>query len=198
MNFWGYTLYWFLIVTLKPIFWAVYRIKAINLDNIPKSGGVLLVGNHSSWFDTLFLTYVLKRPLWFFTGEFIFNVPIMGSLVKQLCVIQVKKNNSEEAIKSTVEKLNQGYQICIFPEGQLTKDGQLQRFRNGVSKIIKQSNATVIPFFIKGAYKSWGHGQKKPKFFQKITVKFGEKFTTTSSNDNEIANELHCEVKKLI
>jgi len=127
----------------------LWKVSILNNKVIPKNGGALIVGNHSSWIDTLLLTSsCLKRPIWFFTGEFILKVPFMGALVRQLCIIPVDNKQGKIAVQQAIEKINSGQIVCIFPEGELTRTGDLLRFRKGVAVIQKATNAPVIPFFI--------------------------------------------------
>ena len=175
----------------------LFKIKIVNNDVIPEKGGVLIVGNHSSWLDTLFLTCAVKRPLWFLTGEFVFNVPVLGEVVKHLCTIPVKKNKGKVGIELTVEKLKQGEVVCVFPEGQLTSDGELQKFKKGVSVIQRESDVKIIPFYITGAFDIWGKNKKLPKLFKSATVNFGEPFIPQNSEDKEISDEIRNKVLEL-
>ena len=169
----------------------LWKVSILNNQVIPPKGGALIVGNHSSWIDTLLLTCAsIKRPIWFFTGEFILKVPFMGTLVRQLCIIPVDNKQGKLAIQQAIEKIKAGHIVCIFPEGELTKTGDLLRFRKGVSVIQKATNVPVIPFFISGGYDAWSYKETTPKFFRKITVNFGIPFYPQAEKENDIASEI--------
>ncbi len=197
MNLFDFIFYNTVKVFVNIFFRTAFRLEIKNSSLIPRKGGVLLVGNHSSWFDTLFLNCAIRRPLWFVTGEFILGVPILSEIVKHLCIIPIRKNSGTEGISATIKKLQEGNVVCIFPEGQLTRDGELQRFRNGVSVIQKETNLPIIPFYIRGAYETWSLGQKKPQFFRKVELILGEPFLPTQEKDSDIANEIREKVKSL-
>jgi len=179
----------FFTVGLIKLLWNV---TILNNQVIPKTGPALIVGNHSSWIDTLLLTAAISwhRHIWFFTGEFILKVPVMGRLVRHLFIIPVDRKQGLRAVDVAIEKLKAGHMVCIFPEGELTVTGKLQRFRNGVAVIQKATNAPVIPFFITGGYDAWSYKEKIPKFFRKIILNFGEPFYPTMEKDADIANEI--------
>ena len=180
----------------KILFRFLYEVEIVNEQAIPPKGGILLAGNHSSWLDTLFLNYAIKRPLYFVTGDFIFRAPILGKLVKHMGAIPMKKANDEDSLglDTAIQKLKEGNVLCIFPEGKLSVTGELGRFRNGVSIIQKETGAKVVPFYLHGAIDTWSHKQKKIKFFKKIIVEFGDPILPTKEKDSEIAKEIQEQV----
>jgi len=197
MSTFGFLFYNFIKIAFGWIFALLYPFKVVNGSVIPKDGGALIVGNHSSWLDTLFLSVSMKRDLWFCTGDFILDVPVMGWLVKQLPVIPMRKNSGQKAIEQAVKKIQEGCVVCIFPEGTLTKDGNLQRFRNGIAHIQRQANVPLIPFYLHGAINTWSVLQKKPAFFKKVKLTYGEPFVPVSEKDGDIANEIRNKVLEL-
>lgn len=174
-----------------------YQVEIINKEVLPIDREVLLVGNHSSWIDTIILSSALSKPIWFLTGDFILNVPIMNFFVKKMCIIPMTKSHGIEGIENAIKKLKGKNAVCIFPEGFLTNDGKVQRFRKGVAKIQKKSNVPIIPFYIHGAYDIWSKKQKFPLFFKKIKLVFGEEFYPTKNKDVDIANEIRDKVIQL-
>ena len=94
----------------------------------------------------------------------------------------------------TIKKLKEGEAVCIFPEGVLTDDGEVHRFRKGVVKIQKEADVPIVPFYIKGAYDAWSKKQKFPLVFKKIELFIGEEFYPTKEKDVEIANEIRDKV----
>ena len=184
----------------KIIFRFLYKIEIVNEQAIPTKGGILLAGNHSSWLDTLFLNYAIKRPLYFVTGDFIFRAPVLGKLVKHMGAIPMTKSEDGDSLglETAIQRLKEGNVLCIFPEGKLSVDGKLGRFRNGVSIIQKETGAKILPFYLHGAIDTWSHKQKKIQFFKKIKIEFGEPILPTKEKDSEIAKEIQEKVKELI
>ena len=174
----------------------LYRLEINGSQNVPQKGSMLLVGNHSSWIDIPIVVNGMKRRFWFVSGDFIMENKILAFLLKHLCVIRLSKKNSKLGIEETISKLNGGEAVCIFPEGELTKTGEMQRFRNGVVKIQKAANVPIIPFYIEGAFDAWSKKQKKQLFFKKIKITFGMPFKPTSDTDNDVAAEMKSKVEE--
>ena len=183
-----------LIITLLKLF---YKIEVKNAPKYERNKGVLFVGNHSSWFDTLLLSYGVNHRVWFVTGDFILNVPFMRELVQHLYILPMRKNRGKEGIELAVNKLKEGRPVCIFPEGEITPTGKMLRFRNGVSIIQKAANVPIIPFYIDGAAEIWSIVQPKLKLFKKMSITFGEPYYPKEDNNNEIARELQEKVVML-
>lgn len=144
---------WLLVNTL-------YRIKNANLNVIPKHGACVLVCNHVSFIDPLILAGYCKRNVRFVMDHRIFNTPVMGSFFKMANAIPIApahedKELMEKAFDLISAELENGKAVCIFPEGKLTSDGQLNEFKQGIEKIIQRNPVPVIPLALKGLWGSW-------------------------------------------
>jgi len=185
-----FVFYYVMKVFLKILLSLFYKVKINNPENIPKHGAALLAGNHTSWLDTLILSISTNRRIWFVTGDFILDVPIMKNIVQHLYILPMRRNAGKSGIKLAVNKLNEQKLVCIFPEGGLTPTGEIQRFRNGVSIIQKEANVPVVPFYLDGAIDAWSEFQPKFKMFCKMSVTFGEPFYPQQTKETDIANEI--------
>ena len=163
----------------------------------PHNKAVLLVGNHTSWLDKLLVSFATLRHTWFVTGDFILDVPVMNWIVKQVGIIQMRRGCGKQGIELAVNKLKEGKIVCIFPEGVLTSDGEIQRFRTGVGIIQKAAQVPVIPFYIDGAYDIWSFKYKLPRLFRKATITFGEPFLPQEEKESDIAQEIKAKVLEL-
>ena len=190
MKIFDFIFYYFMKTVILILMKLLYRVEVKNKPNLGKNKGVIFVGIHSSWFDTLILTYGVGHRIRFLTGDFIFNVPVMRTLVKHMYIIPMRKNHGKEAIELAVSALKSGKPVCIFPEGEITPTGEMLRFRSGVSIIQKNSNAPIIPFYIHGASEVWSIVQPKIKFFRKMTIYFGEPYYPKEENIKDAANEV--------
>ena len=174
------------------------RVKIINNKVLPPHNEpVLLVGNHTSWIDTLMISCATFRHTWFLTGDFILDVPIMRDIVQHLYILPMRRKHGKEGMELAINKLKEKRPVCIFPEGEITPTGEMLRFRNGVSIIQKAANAPIIPFYIKGGLETWSIVQPKWKFFTKMSITFGEPFYPQNTKDNEISQEIQEQVVKL-
>ncbi len=183
--------YYFMKLVILTAMRLLYKLEVKNAPKLNKNNkGVLFVGNHSSWFDTLILTYGVNHRIWFVTGDFILDVPVMRTLVKHLYILPMRKKHGKEGIELAINKLKEGKPVCIFPEGEITPTGEMLRFRSGVSVIQKEANVPIIPFYIDGASEAWSIVQPKLKFFKKITITFGEPYYPKQENNQDASQEI--------
>ncbi len=162
--------------TLRFIAWmiarAVYRLKGENLHNIPATGPAILVCNHVSFVDWLIVFGLCPRPVRFVIFYKFFEVPLLKYLMMQAKVIPIAGPKEDVGIlKASYDKiseaLNRGEIICIFPEGQITRDGNLSPFKTGFEKILRRDAVPVIPLALRGlwgSYFSFGGGRAFLKF----------------------------------
>ena len=142
---------WVLIHTL-------YRITKRGLDNIPENGPALLVCNHVSFMDPLVIMGCVRRPVRFVMYYKIFDIPFLKWVFRAAKAIPIAGAKEDETIMrrafAEVDKeLADGNLVCIFPEGGITRDGTIQRFRPGLEKILEARPVPVVPLALRGL---WG------------------------------------------
>ena len=161
----------------------MYRIKKKNL-NIPMEGGLIVVGNHIGYMDSLILSAAISRPMRFVMYYKFYNLPILHFIFKNSGAIPIAGRNEnrkifEEAFDEIEKSLNNGEAIFIFPEGCLTRNGELSPFKSGIEHMIKR---TPVPVYTVAMQGLWGSFFSKKKgripfkrFYSKVTVIGGEK-----------------------
>jgi len=142
---------WILVNTL-------YRIKLDGIDRIPDEGPALLVSNHVSFMDALIIGGSVRRPVRFVMYYKIFNIPLLSFIFRTAKAIPIAgyKENPEllaKAFDEVDQELAEGNVVCIFPEGGLTKDGEIAEFKSGVEKILQRRPVPVVPLALRGL---WG------------------------------------------
>jgi 1-acyl-sn-glycerol-3-phosphate acyltransferase len=196
----------YLYVQVPDFFWrflvwlvthTMYRVKHKDLDNIPLQGGALIVCNHVSYMDALLLAGAYPRPIRFLMDKDISNLPFISTFCKACKVIPIAPNDRHSvhrAFSQVTEYLENGDIVCVFPEGQLTYDGEIGPFLRGIDIIIKRSSVPVVPVALQGLWGSLfsrergGALLKMPKrFWSKVTVAAGEPI---SPSDNIHSSEL--------
>ncbi len=165
---------------------TMYRVKHQGLDHIPDEGPAVLVCNHVSYVDALIIGGACRRPVRFVMYEPIFRIPILKFIFKTGKAIPITSKNEnpvayEQAFDVIAQALEDGDIICIFPEGKLTKTGEMGEFKPGIEKIINRTPVPVVPMALKGLWGSYfSHHEKSafaklPKrFWSKINVVAGE------------------------
>ena len=160
-------LYIFLLVPeffLRFLSWIlvhlIYRFKIRGDDNIPEHGAALLTCNHVSFIDALLLMAASPRPIRFIMDHRIFSTPVLGAIFRLAKTIPVAPQKDDPAIYANAfaeadETLARGDLLCIFPEGAITRDGDLQPFKAGIMKILASRPVPVIPMALQNLWGSF-------------------------------------------
>ncbi len=175
---------------IRFIIWLLahvcYRLQIKGRENIPKRGAALLICNHVSFVDWLFIAAGAGRPVRFVMDYLYFRGRMLKSVLGIVRVIPIAgpredSNILELAYKSIATELANGELVCIFPEGTITRNGSLSKFKPGVMKILKTSPVPVIPMALHGLWGSlFSHGGGAPlrkwprRFRAKIELSIGE------------------------
>jgi 1-acyl-sn-glycerol-3-phosphate acyltransferase len=136
-------LVWILVNTL-------YRIDARGLDNVPEEGAAVLVCNHVSFVDALIVGGCIRRPVRFVVYHKIYNTPVLNFIFRTAKAIPIAPAREDEALlKQAYERIDAalrgGEIVGIFPEGGLTRDGEMQPFKPGIENILARTPVPVIP-----------------------------------------------------
>ena len=197
------------IFKLLPIFflrffsWILihffYRLRIEGLENIPKTGPALIICNHVSYLDPVIINAVSKRPIRFVMDHgyytlFGFHYLFAASEAIPISAQIAKKHITAQAFDKVDTVLKRGGLLGIFPEGAMTRDGELKNFKNGINKILKREPVPVIPMAISGLWGSlFSHHSGKPlrklprkiPFFSRITLKIGKPIVQTDKSLTE-------------
>ena len=148
--------YIFLLVPeylLRFVSWVatrlVYRYRVQGEEHIPSEGPAVLVANHVSFVDAVLLMAASPRPIRFIMDHRIFQVPVLGWLFRLAKCIPVASQKEDpatyqRAFDEAARVLREGDLLGIFPEGGITRDGQLQPFKGGIMKILEQARADGV------------------------------------------------------
>ncbi|WP_394125814.1 MFS transporter [Vibrio hepatarius] len=162
---------------------TMYRVTHKNLHNLPQKSGALLVCNHVSYMDALLLSAVCPRLIRFVMEEDYANLPPLRRFLNRAGVIPISATNRRSIIRAFNEveqALAEGHIVCIFPEGRLTSDGEMNDFLRGMDLILKRSPVPVIPVALKGLWGSYFSRYKgaackglPSRFWSKIEIEVG-------------------------
>jgi 1-acyl-sn-glycerol-3-phosphate acyltransferase len=146
-------LIWVLVNTL-------YRIKVRGLENIPEHGPALIVCNHVSFVDALVIGGSVRRPVRFVMDHNIFRIPVMGFIFRTARAIPIAPARENAALLDKAfdridAELADGEIVCIFPEGKLTRDGEMSEFKKGVERILERRAVPVVPMALRGLWGSF-------------------------------------------
>jgi acyl-[acyl-carrier-protein]-phospholipid O-acyltransferase/long-chain-fatty-acid--[acyl-carrier-protein] ligase len=159
---------------------SIYKLKVYGLQNIPEQGGVLLLGNHTSFLDWAIIQIACPRPVRFVIMKQVYQIRYLKWIFESLKHIPISAGSSREALEQIREGLAKGDVICIFPEGRLSRNGHLGVFHAGFARAIDTMIVKIVPFYLQGL---WGSKTSyASKFYQKsskdyvrnTSITFGE------------------------
>ncbi len=165
---------------------SIYRIKKVDLDKIPKEGPALVVCNHVSFFDPPILLGVLPRPARFVMWHGFYDLPVVGKIFKWLKTIPIGNSRDRAdlvplAFDRIAQELDAGNLVVIFPEGGITKDGELNKFQPGIDKILKRTPVPVVPLALRGMWGTWS-SRKKGRALKGLPTKLLKKLTVVAGD----------------
>ncbi|WP_271103643.1 MFS transporter [Pseudomonas tohonis] len=161
---------------------SMYRVEHKGLEAIPEEGPAVLVCNHVSFVDALLIGGAVRRPVRFVMYYKIYNLPVLNFIFRTAGTVPIAGRSEDllvydRAFKKIDEYLKAGEVVCIFPEGKLTTDGEINEFKNGVERILEQNPVPVIPMALQGLWGSFfsrdpGKGLFK-RFWSRINLVAG-------------------------
>jgi len=165
---------------------VLYRIRVTGLENVPSKGPAVVVCNHVSYMDPILLTGSILRPMRFVMYYRIFQIPLLRFFFEHMRAIPIAGKMEDEQLMNEAfdrvdEELEAGNVVCIFPEGAITRDGEIHRFRPGIEKIIARRPVPVVPVSLGRLWGSWfsrrksGGLRKIPgRLFARVPITVGE------------------------
>ena len=139
---------------------SMYRLTVKDVDEIPEEGAALLVCNHVTFVDALIISAACRRPIRFVMYYKFFQIPVLSFMFRTAKVIPIAGKSEDarifnEAFDAVAEALEEGDLVCIFPEGKLTSDGEMNEFKRGAEHILKRTPVAVVPMALRGLWGSF-------------------------------------------
>ncbi|WP_193040822.1 MULTISPECIES: MFS transporter [unclassified Pseudomonas] len=185
--------------TMRFMIWllshSMYRVEHRNLELIPDEGAALLVCNHVSFVDALLIGGAVRRPIRFVMYYKIYRLPVLNFIFRTAGTIPIAGRNEdiqiyEKAFTRIAQYLKNGELVCIFPEGKLTSDGEMNEFRGGVTRILEETPVPVIPLALQGLWGSFFSRDPNKGFFHRIwsrvTLVVGQPVTAQAATPSHL------------
>jgi len=166
---------------------TIHRVRTVNAELIPRHGAAVLVCNHVSYVDAIVIMAASPRPIRFVMDHRIFKTPILSWIFRTAKAIPIAPAKEdpwlmENAYVDIAQALHEGDLVCIFPEGKLTSNGEINEFKGGIKKIIDRTPVEVFPLALRGL---WGslltrgagnpfHRSFKRGLFSRLELAVGE------------------------
>jgi 1-acyl-sn-glycerol-3-phosphate acyltransferase len=149
---------------LRFVVWGLshimYRVHVSGREQIPAEGPCILVSNHVSFVDWMIIAAACPRPARFVMYHGFLKMPVFGVFFRDAKVIPIAPAHEDqglldEAFERIAEELRDGQVVCLFPEGKLTSDGNMNTFRTGIERILARTPVPVVPMAIQGMWGSF-------------------------------------------
>jgi acyl-[acyl-carrier-protein]-phospholipid O-acyltransferase/long-chain-fatty-acid--[acyl-carrier-protein] ligase len=167
-----------------------YRIKVQGMRHIPVRGGVLLLGNHASWIDWAVVQIACPRPVRFVLNSAIYEQWHLRWFFRRFGCIPIQEGSaSRQVLIEVAEALRRGEVVCLFPEGVVSRNGNLGEFRRGYERACAEvgDDVVIVPFYLRGLWGSlYPHPAERPSRHQRfplnreVVVDFGTPLPRTT------------------
>jgi acyl-[acyl-carrier-protein]-phospholipid O-acyltransferase/long-chain-fatty-acid--[acyl-carrier-protein] ligase len=132
---------------------VLYRVRVLGADHVPGSGGAVVIANHLSYMDVVVLQLACPRPLRFIAFRGPGTGALLGWIFRTAGAIEASSEKPSLWIRKAVRALRDGELVCLFPEGEISRTGQLMAIRRGFQLMARRAGVPVIPAAIDGL---WG------------------------------------------
>lgn len=166
-----------LYAVLKPATVAVGRawlgLRSRGREHVPATGPVLLAANHVSVLDPVLIAAVTPREVSFLAKAELFDVPLLGGLIRRLNARPLRREGADPAaLRTALRILEEGRVLLVFPEGTRGEEGVLRPARPGAGLLAVLSGAPLVPVYIRGSGRAWPRGRRWPRP-GRVDVMFG-------------------------
>jgi 1-acyl-sn-glycerol-3-phosphate acyltransferase len=159
---------------LPGLYHALGGWRVFGRENVPRTGGALIAGNHISFIDPPTIGAALPRRTYYFAKKELFEVPVFGAIIRKCYAFPVEREiGDREAVRNAINILKSGELLVIFPEGGRSPDGTLQEGNVGAALIASRAGVPIVPVAVRGTDKAL---PLHAKFLHraKLSVMFGE------------------------
>ncbi|WP_320666536.1 lysophospholipid acyltransferase family protein [Prochlorococcus sp. MIT 1307] len=175
-----------------PAFRLLFRGRVYGKKNVPQRGSLVVVANHGSHLDPPLLGHALGRPVAFMAKEELFNIPLLGQIIRMCAAYPVKRGASDrEAIRTATSRLDEGWAIGVFLDGTRQRNGRVNSPLAGAALLAARSGSPLLPVAIVNSHRAFGSGTFWPRLVP-IHLRIGRPIPPPSSRrkfDLELTTE---------
>jgi len=152
-------------------------LEIVGLENVPRQGPLIVASNHRSHADPPLIGIAMPRPLHYMAKKELFEVPLFGSIIPRTGAFPVTRGRPDRrALRYSLQLLDEGQAVVMFPEGTRSEDGQLREPELGVALIALRSRAPVLPLGLQGTEHILPKGAALPQSHP-LKVRYGKPLT---------------------
>jgi 1-acyl-sn-glycerol-3-phosphate acyltransferase len=178
------------------------RTQVVGRAHVPRRGGVVLAANHTSYADPPLVGVSTPRPTWFMAKSELFDVPVLGPLLRHVHVFPVRRGTADrQALRRAQELLTAGEALVIFPEGGTSPDGRLLPPELGLALVALRAGVPIVPIAVIDSDRLLPRHASRAHF-ARVKVIFGEPLAfphlAGKSGDREALREASVTVMRAI
>jgi 1-acyl-sn-glycerol-3-phosphate acyltransferase len=141
-----------------------FGLELAGTHNIPASGPVIITPNHQTYADPAFVSIPVRRRVYYMAWNRLFEIPLFNRLIRRLRAFPVRIDSADpSSTREAVRLLQAGHVVMIFPEGERTRTGGVERFKPGAFRLAASLGVPVLPVTITGGHASWPPGRVFPR-----------------------------------
>jgi 1-acyl-sn-glycerol-3-phosphate acyltransferase len=170
---------------VSPMLGLYFRGRVYGAEQVPTTGGVVVVANHASDFDPPLLSAAVRRPVSYMAKEELFNVPVLSQAIRLYGAYPGKRGSADRsAIREALKQLDQGWAVGIFLQGTRTVDGRIPEPKIGAALIAAKAQVPLLPVSLWGTQHIFKKGTAIPRPVP-LTIRIGAPIAPPSSTDRE-------------
>lgn len=143
---------------------AYFGLRLHGTEHIPREGPLVIVPNHQTYADPPLVTIPVRRPVYYMAWSRLFDIPVFNRFIRMLRAFPVDIDaRDSRATREAIRLLQSGAALMIFPEGERTPNGQVQRFKPGAFRLAVSLEVPILPVTIAGGDRAWPPGRVLPR-----------------------------------
>jgi 1-acyl-sn-glycerol-3-phosphate acyltransferase len=148
-----------------PLYTLLWSFRSEGSHHMPARGPVLVLANHESFLDPVGVGIAVRRRIWYLARKTLFKPTYFGRYLESVGCLSVDQEGvAKEGLRASVEVLQQGKALLIFPEGERTWTGEMNPFKPGIALVLRKAPVPIIPVGIAGAFEAYPRQAKLPSF----------------------------------
>jgi 1-acyl-sn-glycerol-3-phosphate acyltransferase len=169
---------------------ALYRVKVIGGEHVPKTGGFVLAPSHRSMMDIPFAAAITHRRIRFMGKEALFRVPVLGTLFTWLGGFPVARDGTDrKAVRDSVTMLEAGEVLCVYPEGTRQHGPKIQPLQPGAAYLALRSGVPIVPIGIAGSEEILRDHSAPIPHFRRVVITVGEPIVPEARTSGVVARD---------
>jgi 1-acyl-sn-glycerol-3-phosphate acyltransferase len=170
----------------------VRRLRAVGVDNVPATGGMFMIANHTTGMDPFILGYTIRQRMLRGPGKVeLFQARFFNIIMWKMGMFPLRQGALDAgAVRTMVQLFRAGSLIVIFPEGGRSVDGELHQFSPNFARLMIKLKAPLAPAGIAGGRDLLPIGSYLPRPNTPVVVAYGETFDLSAFHDRELTSEV--------